>query len=258
MKKLLLVLAIAVAVVVAAFVMRDAIIKGVIESSVGKVTGLRLTIGSFRTDPGKSVIDIRDLKLANPPAFGRTYMIDAPEVYIVYDLPEIMKGRVHLRQMRLQLNEFVLMRSASGATNIDTIKSRLAAQPGKPKEASSSNLLIDELSLKIGKVAYKDLVIPSASKDLNLNINEKFFNITDLRQVVAIIMTRAVINSGVARLAKMDVSDLQGVANAAMQGALDKALAGSGLSSSGSAKQASDAIKGAMDIFGAIDKKSSK
>lgn len=255
MKKIGLILAVIFGVIIAAFIMKDAIIKGAIVSSVDKATGLRLTIGSFKADFGKSVIDIRDLKLANPPGFGRTFMIDAPEVYIAYDLAAIMKGKTHLKVLRLDLKEFVLIRAASGATNIDTLRSRMAAQSGKRPDSAKSSLLIDELSLKIGRVAYKDLGFPSASRDLNLNINERFSNITDIQQVVGIIMMRAVINSGVARLANLDTSDLKNIANNAMQGALEQAFAGSGLGSSDTAKQAVGAVKEIMNIFGSGEKK---
>lgn len=255
MKKIGLILAVIAGVIIAAVIMKDAIIKNMIVSSVGKATGLQLTIGSFRADLGKSIVDIKDLKLANPPAFGKTYMIDAPEVYIAYDLPAIMKGKTHLKELRLNLKEFVLMRASSGETNIDTLRSRMAAQAGKRAAPARSGLLIDALSLKIGRVAYKDLGVPSASRDLNLSINETFSGITDMQQVVGIIMMRAVINSGVARLANLDTSDLQNIANNAMQGALEQAFAGSGLGSSDTAKQAAGAVKEIMNIFGSGEKK---
>ena len=114
MKKIWLILTIIVVVVIVAVIMKDAIIKNMITSTVSQATGLRLTIGGFKANIGKSIVDIKDLKLANPPAFGKTYMIDAPEVYIAYDLPAILKGRTHLKELRLNLKEFVLMRSASG------------------------------------------------------------------------------------------------------------------------------------------------
>lgn len=255
MKKIWVVLSILGAVVLTAVVMKDAIIKNMITSSVSKATGLRLTIGSFKTDLGKSFIDIRDLKLANPPAFGKTYMIDAPEVYIAYDLPAIMKGNTHLKEVRLDLKEFVLMRAASGQTNVDTLRSRMAAQSGKRAASAKSGLLIDNLSLKIGRVAYKDLGTPSLSRDINLSINETFSGITDIQQVVGIIMMRAVVNSGIARLANMDTTDLKNIANNAMQGALEQAMGSSGFGSSDAAKQAAGAVKEMMDIFGSGKKK---
>ena len=131
----------------------------------------------------------------------------------------------------------------------------MATQSGKRPAPAKSSLLIDDLSLKIGRVAYKDLGVPSASRDFDLNINERFSDITDIQQVVGIIMTRAIINSGVARLANLDTSDLQNIANSAMQGALDNAFMGSGLGSSETAKQATSAIKGIINIFGSDDKK---
>jgi hypothetical protein len=255
MKKIWMILAIMAAAAIAALIMKDAIIKGAIESSVTKATGLRLTMGSFKADLGKSVIDIKNLKLANPSGFGHTFMIDAPEVYIAYDLSAIMKGKTHLKELRLNLREFVLIRAASGATNIDTLKSHMTAQSGKRRDPAKSSLLIDDLSLKIGRVAYKDLGVPSLSRDLNLGINERFSDITDMQQVIGIIMTRAIINSGVARLANLNTSDLQGIANSAMQGALEKAFTRSGMGSSDTAEQAAGAIKDIMDIFGSADKK---
>ncbi len=254
MKKIGLILGIIAVVIITVFIMKDMIIKNVIVSSVKKATGLQLTMGSFKAGLGNSVIDIKDLKLANPSGFGRTFMIDAPEIYISYDLPAILKGKTHLKEVRLNLKEFVLIRAASGATNIDTLRSRMAAQPKRSTgQAKPSSLLIDDLSLKIGGVAYKDLGIPSASRDLNLSIDERFSDITDIQQIVGIILTRAIINSGVASLANMDTKDLQKVANNAMQGAIEQAIAGSGLGSSDTAKQAASAIKGMMDMFG--DKK---
>lgn len=253
MKKTGIILAAIAILIAAVFVMKDVIIKGMIESSVSSVTGLRLTMGSFKADLGKSVIDIKDLKLANPSGFGKTFMVDAPEVYIAYDLPAILRGKTHLKEMRLDLKEFLLMRAASGATNIDSLKSKLSSKASgsaKRPDPSTSSFLIDDLSLKIGRVSYKDLAFPSASRDMNLNINERFSNITDLQQVVGIIMARALVNTGIARLAKLDTADLQNIANNALQGALDNAISGAGLGSSVDTKKAAAAIKGVLDAFG--------
>jgi uncharacterized protein involved in outer membrane biogenesis len=255
MKKIWMVPAIIVAVVIAAVMMKDAIIKNIITSSVSKATSLRLEIGSFKIDLGRSIIDIRDMKLANPPAFDKTYMIDAPEIYIAYDLSAIMKGKTHLKELRLNLKEFVLMRAASGKTNIDTLRSRMAAQSGKRADPAKSGLLIDDLRLRIGRVGYRDLGAPSLSRDINLDINERFSGITDMQQVVGIIMTRAVINSGIARLANLDTSELKNIASTAMQGAFEKAIGTSGFGSSDTAKQAAGAVKEMMNIFGSGDKK---
>jgi len=72
-------------------------------------------------------------------------------------------------------------------------------------------LQIDVLELKIGKVVYKDYSkgTPPKSKEFNVNIDERYENITDPRAFISLIMVKALKNTTIASLTNFNLGALQ-------------------------------------------------
>lgn len=214
MKKILIAGAVILAVLVALSLGKDMVAKAAVEKGVEMVTGLRLQIGGFGLGVLRTVVDITNLKLFNPAGFQDKTMLDMPKIYVNYDLPAIIGGTVHLRELRLDMKEFVVVKNAGGQLNLDSLKA-VQAQKTKARPAAGGKapkVKIDILELKIGKVVYKDYTArPSPSvKEFNINLNEKYSNIDDPSKLVGLIVVKALMNTNIAALANFDITNLRG------------------------------------------------
>ena len=207
------IIAVAVALIIVS-AGKDLIIKTSVEKGVEMVTGLKLAIGGFRAGLLNSLVDIRNLKLHNPAGFKDPLMADVPRIYIAYDLPAYLRGVTHLKDVRLDLKEFIVVRNEKGVLNLDSLKVVQAEKEGQKPGAAAKprEFRIDSLELKIGKVIYKDYSRGSQPlvKEFNLNINEKFSNLTDPYSVVSVVVVRALMNTSIANLANFDIGGLSG------------------------------------------------
>ena len=127
----------------------------------------------------------------------------------------IFKGNIHLRDLRINLKEFVVVKNEKGDLNLNSLKVVKAKNEGvKPEEkgGKAPNVQIDNLRLQINKAIYKDYSAsggPSV-KEFNVNIDERYENITNLYAVVSIIIVKALANTAIADLANFDVNSLKG------------------------------------------------
>jgi len=157
MKKILNILLILLLAIMVMAVARDLIIKNVIEKAVLMATGMKMDIGQLKVSVPKTSISIRDMVISNPEGFSDKIMLNMPEVYVDYELLPLLKKEVHLRELRINLKEFTIVRGIDGKTNLEQVRGLKDRKnkPGKEKRAGGlSNLNIDSLSLKIGKVVY--------------------------------------------------------------------------------------------------------
>src|SRR6185503_17696062 len=144
------------------FVAKDLLIKAGVEVAVRKVTGLPLKIDSLKVGIATTKIDIRGLRVFNPPGFEPEPMIDIPEIYIDYSAVDLLSGKIHLNDVRVEVHEFVAVVSKEGALNLNYLKTLQEKIPtGKPGEAPKAQkkampVQIDNLFLKFDRVVKKD------------------------------------------------------------------------------------------------------
>jgi len=121
--------------------------------------------------------------------------------------------------MRIDMKEFTVVKNEKGELNLNSLKVVQAQREGKrPQEKTAQEgkkapeVQIDSLGLKIGKVIYKDYSRggkPSV-QEFNVNINEKYENITDPYSLVSLIVVKTLMNTSIARLTNFDLGGLQG------------------------------------------------
>ncbi len=216
MKKLLIILIGILAIALILSFAKDMIIKASVEKGVEVVTGLRLNTQSFRVGIINSLVGIKNLQLFNPKGYEDRIMLDMPEIYVDYDLPAIIKGKVHLEEVRINLKEFMVVKNEKGELNLDSLKVVQAQKEGeKPEEkekGKAPEIQIDSLELKIGKVIYKDYSKGGAPsiKEFNINLDERYENITDPYSLVSLIVVRALMGTTIASLTNFDLGGLKG------------------------------------------------
>ena len=216
-RKVIIIPLIVFAVLIVLFLGKNFIIKASVSTGVGAMTGLKLSIGSMNVGVFKSLIGIKELQLYNPSGFEDELMIDLPEIYVDYNLGAFIAGKAHLEEIRLNLKEFIVVKNEAGELNLDSLKvvKEEAAEEekddGKKEKTKMPELQIDVLELKIDKVTYKDYSkgTPPKVKEYNVNIDERYENITDPKSFVRLIVLKALKNTTIASLANFDIGKLQ-------------------------------------------------
>ncbi len=206
--------AIVLVILIALFFGKNVVIKTSVTAGVRAMTGLKLSIRSMDFGIFKTLIGINELQLYNPSGFVDELMIDAPEIYVDYDLGAFMKGRTHLEEVRLNLKEFIVVKNEAGELNLDSLKVVKAEEEeevDKKEKSKTRELQIDVLELRIDKVVYKDYSkgTPPKVKEYNVNIDDRFENITNPKTLVRLIILKALKNTAIARLANFDIGKLQ-------------------------------------------------
>ncbi|MDD5745741.1 MAG: AsmA family protein [Candidatus Omnitrophica bacterium] len=232
-----------VVVIVALVAGRNFVVKAAVTSGVKAVTGLTLNIDSVNIGIGKTLLGITGVTLYNPPGFTDKVMVDVPEIYVDYDAGALLKKKIHLEEVRLNIKEFVVVRNAEGVLNLDSLKPVQTAQPkpaaakpdsGKTEPAPQIN--IDVLRLKIGTVVYKDYSQGATPKtrEFKINIDETYEHITDPQALARLIVVKALKNTTIAGLVNFDVKSLA------------ESLKGSVGGIEGTALETTDAVTGAL------------
>lgn len=261
MRKLFIILAVILVTIFAIGLAKDAIVKASVEKGVELVTGLKLSIRSIHVGVLKTVVDIKGLRLANPPGFVDRTMADIPEIYVHYDLPAVMGGKIHLPEARLILKEFVVVRNERGELNLNALRTVQAQKEGKsPSQMAAGKapeIMIDRLSLSIGKVVYKDYSRGGSPyiREFNINLNESYTNVDDPYKLANLIVVKALMDTSIAGLANFDLRGLQSTVGdtlasaqklVAAVGDAQKAIAVTQETASGTVKVATETAKKAQ------------
>ncbi len=179
---------------------RNPLIKTVITTKASQVMGAPVHIDSFSFGILKQAIRIKGFKLYNPEGFPDEVIFDIPEISVDYDLSALLKGKLHLPYLAVNLKEMVVIRNKEGKLNVDTLKAAMKQEkPSEKKEAKETSeameMQIDIMKLSIGKVIYRDYI--KGDKPIvvsyDVGIKEKTYkNVTDARKLAVLIMVEAI------------------------------------------------------------------
>ena len=206
----------ALVVLVVVLMAKDLIIKISVEKVVEHITGLKLDIRGMNVGIFRTAVSIKGLRVFNPTQFKDRVMVNMPEIYVDYDLPAIFGGNVHLRDLRINLKEFVVVKNKDGALNLNSLKVVTAKKEGAGAAETSGgkapNIMIDNLELKIGKAFYKDYSSGGAPsvKEFDVNLDERYTNIDNPYALVSIIVAKALMNTSIASMSNFDINSLKG------------------------------------------------
>ena len=220
-------LVLAVVVVLA----KNIVIKTGIEKGVELVTGLPMTIAKMDISLTQSYIHIQGLQIYNPERFPEKLMVDIPEVYVSIDFPALIKKKIHVREARFYLKEFVLVKNSANEMNIDHLKA-LQQTPGQkppqdpapaPEKKAMPALRIDVLQLKADKVVYKDYSKGATPvvREQRIGLDERIENIDDPNRLVQIIVWKALVKTPFANLPELNIDGLKSVVTGTVDTAKD-------------------------------------
>lgn len=197
------------------YTFKDRLAKSAVEKAVCAATGLKLDMQGFKVGLWKTDIEIKGLRLFNPPQFKEHLMFDVPYVFVDYDFAALIKKGIHIQNMKIDLRELDVIRDKNGALNISALKPVSNQKQDSAAKKSSQEpppVRIDYLDLKIGRVIYRDYSKDPANpsiQEFNLNFQGTYTNIKDLRSLVNIIIGRALVDTAINQLIDFDVSGLK-------------------------------------------------
>lgn len=230
MRKLKFVL-VAVVVIVALNVLKNGIVQSVIAGGVSHATHLPVHIGSTNFSFLASSIRLKNLRVENPRGFPERLLADVPEIAIDFEPRDLLQGKAHFEEVKLDLREIVVVKGKDGRLNVDAVKpskeqreaeKAKAREKAKPK-GRAPKLQIDKLTLSIGRVIYRDHSAGGKPSEQVFDINIKdrtYTNIDNPSVVVSLIMFEALTRTSIARLAGLDIDVFKDGAIGALAGGL--------------------------------------
>jgi hypothetical protein len=254
MKKVMVFLAVVVLVFFVLVLARNVIIKTTVESGVSLVTGLHLSIKKINVGIMKTALKIDGLKIYNPKGYEEKIMLDMPVVYVDYALKDILKGKMHLTYVIINLREFNVVKNKNGEVNLNSLKviqegQKKETKPAVKKTGKAPEFQLDNLELKVGKITFKDYskgAEPSVNS-FEFNLDEKHQNIKHPELIIALIVQKAFLKASIAKISGFDLGDVEGTVSGVVgdfgglaTDTLDatKNLTGTALNSGSQAKQA--------------------
>ena len=200
-KLILLTFLVFVALLVILFLSRSFVARKAVEVGVTKVTGFPLEIGSVKVGLSLNKVDVRDLKLMNPPEFQEKMFVDMPQLYVDYRLASMLKRAPHINDMFINIKQLVIVKDNKGESNAKKLKGIVSSGD------SSTKYSIDKLRIHVGTVTIKDLSRAKPSEhNINLNIDATYNNITDATDITRLVLL-TVMNQ--IRLPDIKVDDLK-------------------------------------------------
>jgi uncharacterized protein involved in outer membrane biogenesis len=161
----------AVVLIIIVLLSLNTIVRVIMEHNIRAQTGMDAEIGRVELGLTKPTLEIRDLKIYNPPSFGGAPFLDIPEIHIEYDRFALAKKEIHLTLLRFNLAELDIVKNRDGQINIDAMaktpatKSHPAAAPNFKKQTGYDFKKIDMLNVSFNKVKYIDLHNPANDRE---------------------------------------------------------------------------------------------
>ena len=186
MKKLLWKILAALAIlIVILFLARNVIARKAVEIVAKRTTGFPMEIGSVDLGLFSSRVDVRDLKLMNPPEFQDRLFVDMPQLYVDYRLGSMFSGAPHINDMLINIKQLVIVKNAKGDSNAMKLKGVVSSGDSK----SSAKYQVDQLRIQVGAVTIKDYSrAKPMERTLTLNLQRTYKNINDSTDITRLVL----------------------------------------------------------------------
>lgn len=189
-------------ILIAAFflaVIKDQIIKTAVTITASQITGAPVHIGGFSLGLFNQSVKISGFKMYNPKGFSRGILVDLPKINVKYDLGALLKKKLHLVGLEIELKELGLEKNKEGQLNVDSLKVVKEAGKEKGKQAEQMPMQIDTLKLNLGKIVYKDYGKEGwpVVNVYDINIHKDYKNITSAQALAALILSEPMKAAGI-------------------------------------------------------------
>ncbi|MBM3859808.1 MAG: hypothetical protein FJ395_09185 [Verrucomicrobia bacterium] len=180
---------------VALYFTRNIVARHAVQVATTQLTGFPLEIGSVDLGLLNGTLEVRDLKLTNPPEFhGGTFLI-MPLLRVDYDTMSFVRRAPHIKELTVNVAEVNLVTNAKGETNYSVLQNRASSVGGggAPKEEKKvTPYRVDLLKVHVGTVFKCTLGTDGKEKSktqvLFKPLNAKYENITECTSISKLVM----------------------------------------------------------------------
>lgn len=194
---------------------RDLFIKSLIGTVAARVTGAPTSIGGLSLSVIRQTVKISDFKMYNPKGFPRGILVDIPRINVACNLGALITGKIHLRQLDLEIKEIGMVKNKEGKLNIDSLKiAEDKSGKEEKKPAKQMVMQIDTLGLGMGRVVSRDYSVegPPVIKVYDINLKKTYKNIIIAEQLLTLIISEPLKAAGIQGLKVYGVAMFTGVA----------------------------------------------
>lgn len=214
MKKTRVILVIFCIAIFSVGIIKDQIIKSAITVIATQITGAPVHIDGFSLGIFNQSVRISGFKMYNPKGFSKAILVDLPEINVRYDLGALLKKRLYLVSVAIEIKEIGLEKNKEGKLNVDELK--VVKQGGKHKNKPSEQMpmQINVLTLSMGRIVSKDYTVAGelVVKVYDINMRKSYKNITSAQQLAALILAEPMKAAGIQGAAIYGAAMLTGVA----------------------------------------------
>jgi len=191
----------AVVLVVILLLSLNSILRVAAEHRIRAQTGMDAEIGRFSLSLVEPTVEIQNLRLYNPPAFGGTPFLDIPEIHVEYDRAALARHEIHVTLMRFNLGELDIVKNEAGQTNIFALGVPLTAKraggggAGFKRQTGYDFKSIDVLNVSVGTIKFIDLKNQRNNREQTIGLDNLVIkNVkseTDIAGLIALVALRS-------------------------------------------------------------------
>lgn len=208
MKKILfIVMALLIVSVSVVLVAKDLLARFILTKGLSQATGLGFQLNSVEVGLFSGRLEVKGLKIFNPPDFPDRLLADIPQIKIDFDFGAfLLKKKIHLKHLVVDIKQLNIFQDAKNQLNVNSLALLIPPPSGDPPQ-----IQIDRLHLKLGKVSYKNLGLLKGLGlvEFNPNLDEVFENIYNPNELARQIMQRILTRIGISDLAKFGQETLE-------------------------------------------------
>jgi hypothetical protein len=166
----------AVVLVVALVLLKDLLLRELLEAHIQRQTGLETRVGRFELGLLSPTFTVQDLRIFNPPEFGNSLFLHVADFHVEYDPAAFSQRSLRFRAVRVDVPEATVVEGRSGQTNLEAIQRRLQRRPtASPPPGDWTFDGVDVLNLSLGRLKHIDLRTPGSVETYNLALENETF-----------------------------------------------------------------------------------
>jgi len=191
-----------VALVVVLFLGRNFIARKAVEVGVKQKTGFPMEIASVDIGIFSGTLDVRGLKLLNPPEFQGGTFVDLPLFHVDYDTMSMLGSKPHLRELIVNVEQVVIVKNEKGESNTTKIQNSVSGpssggekpqggggETKAPKEEKKQQYKVDLVKIHIGTVIVRDYTSGKLKeRTISLNADATYKDIDENTSITALVM----------------------------------------------------------------------
>jgi len=189
-------------------------------------TGFKVDVEDIDVGVYRSVIQVKNLVLTNPPEFPHPEALAIRDIYIHYDLLSLFGKEAHIKKFSIDVNRIVMVKPRHQKSNLEVLakigEQRADEKDAAPKPVPSSPpsgntqtteqtdkkadkkperaFRIDELNVKLGEMEvrqYREIGDNPSVMNVKINMDRTMQNVTNMQMVVRQLTSDVLVSTGI-------------------------------------------------------------